>query len=333
MTFVIFSGIISYMKKEIADAISNLGRRFGEGTLIKLSDAPRQDVDVISTGSPSLDLALGIKGLPKGRITEIYGAEGCGKTSIALQTIAEAQKKGELCVFIDTEYALDPKYAAKLGVDVENLLISQPSSAEDTLEIVEELVNTGEVGVIVVDSVAAMVCQAELNGEFGDAVMGVIARLMSAMGRKLSGPISKNNVSVIFINQTRQNINTMGYGSPNTTPGGRALRFYATIRLEVSRIGSVKSGEEIIGNRTKIKVVKNKFAPPYKEALLDIIFGEGMSKEADILQNAIEKGIIKQKAAWFSYEDKNFANGKEKARIYLKENPEFYEEIKEKLYE
>lgn len=321
------------MKGDVAAVMADLSKRFGEGTVIKFSDAPREDVQVISTGSPSLDLALGIKGLPRGRITEIYGAEGCGKTSIALQTIAEAQKNGETCVFIDTEFALDPKYAAKLGVDVDNLLISQPSSAEETLEIVEALVNSGEIGLIVVDSVAAMVCQAELNGEFGDAVVGLLARLMSQMGRKLVGPISKNNVSVVFINQTRQNINTMGYGSPNTTPGGKALRFYSSIRLEVSRIGAVKSGEEIVGNRTKIKVVKNKFAPPYKEVLLDIIFGEGMSKEADILQNAIEQGIIKQKGAWITYGEDVKMQGKENFRKYLKERAALYEEIREKLYD
>lgn len=321
------------MKNEIADAIKELDKRFGQGSVVKFSDSPLPDIEVISTGVPSLDLALGIKGLPKGKIVEVYGAEGCGKTSIALQTIAQAQKKGEVCAFIDLEHGFNPVYAAALGVDVDNLLISQPGVAEDALEIIEALVKTGQVGLIVLDSVAAMTPQAEINGEFGDAVVGLLARLMSQAMRKLTTPISDNNVCMLFINQTRMNINTMGYGSPTTTSGGKALKFYASIRMEVSRIGAVKSGEEIIGNQTKIKILKNRFAPPYREVRLDLIFGQGLSREADILQNAIEKGIIKQRAAWFSYNDKNFANGKENARKYLIENPEFCEEIEKKVYE
>lgn len=321
------------MKGDVATALKELNARFGEGSVVKFSDAPLADIEVISTGIPSLDLALGIKGLPKGKIVEIYGAEGCGKTSIALQTIAQAQKNGEVCAFIDLEHGFNPIYASDLGVDVDNLLISQPGVAEDALEIIEALVNTGEVGLIVLDSVAAMTPQAEVNGEFGDAVVGLLARLMSQAMRKLTHPISENNVCVIFINQTRMNIATMGYGSPTTTSGGKALKFYASVRMEVSRIGSVKSGEEIIGNQTKIKILKNRFAPPYREVKVDLVYGSGLSREADILQNALAKGIIKQKGAWISYNDENFAQGKENARKYLIDNPEFCEEIEKKIYE
>lgn len=333
MTLRHFSVIIGHMKSGIADAIKELDKRFGQGSVVKFSDAPLPNIEVISTGVPSLDLALGIKGLPKGKIVEIYGAEGCGKTSIALQTIAQAQKKGETCAFIDLEHGFNPIYATQLGVDVDNLLISQPGVAEDALEIIEALVNTGQVSLIVLDSVAAMTPQAEINGEFGDAVVGLLARLMSQAMRKLTDPIAKNNVCMVFINQTRMNIATMGYGSPTTTSGGKALKFYASIRMEVSRIGAIKSGEEIIGNQTKIKILKNRFAPPYREVKVDLIYGQGLSREADILQMAIEKGIIKQKSAWISYNDTNFAQGKENARKYLIENPEFCEEIEKLIYE
>jgi recombination protein RecA len=321
------------MIKEVADAIKDLDKIFGEGSVIRLGDSPLAGVEVISTGIPSLDLMLGVKGLPKGKIIEIYGAEGCGKTSIALHTIAEAQKKGELCALIDLEYAFNPIYAAALGVEVDNLLISQPEAAEDALEIIEKLLKTGKIGLIVIDSIAAFTPQAEINGEFGDAVVGLMARLMSQAMRKLKTPVAENNVCLLFINQTRQNIATMGYGSPTTTPGGKAIKFYASMRIEVARIGSVKSGEDIIGNQVKIKVIKSRFAPPYREIKVDLIFGEGFSKEADILQKAIEMGHIKQKGAWISYNDENFAQGKENARKYLKENKEFYEEIEKLVYE
>lgn len=321
------------MKGDVAKAIKDLNERFGDGSVVKFSDAPMANIEVISTGIPSLDLALGIKGLPKGKIVEIYGAEGCGKTSIALQTIAQAQKNGEICAFIDLEHGFNPIYAADLGVDVDNLLISQPGVAEDALEIIEALVNTGEVGLIVLDSVAAMTPQAEINGEFGDAVVGLLARLMSQAMRKLTHPIAENNVCVVFINQTRMNIATMGYGSPTTTSGGKALKFYASIRMEVSRIGAVKSGEEIIGNQTKIKILKNRFAPPYREVKVDLVYGSGLSRHADILQTALTKGVFKQKGAWISYNDENFAQGKENARKYLIDNPEFCEEIEKKIYE
>lgn len=328
-----FFDIMSSMKKEVADAIKELEKEFGEGCVVRLGDTPLANIEAISTGIPSLDLALGIKGLPKGRVVEIYGAEGCGKTSIALQTIAQAQKKGETCAFIDLEHSFNPVYAAELGVDVDNLLISQPVVAEDTLKVIQTLTKSGQVGLIVLDSVSAMSPQAEVNGEFGDAVVGLLARLMSQALRKLVNDFDENNVCMVFINQTRMNIATMGYGSPTTTSGGKALKFYASIRMEVSRIGPVKSGEEIIGNQTKVKILKSKFAPPYREVKLDLIYGQGFSKEADILQLAIEKGIIKQKGAWISYNDENFAQGKENARKYLKENPEFYEELQTKIYE
>lgn len=321
------------MNKELLDAIKELEKEFGEGTVKRLGDSPIDGVEVIPTGVPSLDLALGIKGLPRGTITEIYGAEGCGKTSIALQTIAQAQKMGIMCAFIDLEHSFNPVYAAQLGVDVDNLLMSSPGVAEDTLKVIQTLTRSGQVGLIVLDSVSAMSPQAEVNGEFGDAVVGLLARLMSQAMRKLVNDFDAYNVCMLFINQTRMNIATMGYGSPTTTSGGKALKFYANVRMEVSRIGAVKSGEDIIGNQTKVKVIKNKFAPPYKEVKLDLIYGDGFSREADILQIAIEKGIIKQKGAWISYNDTNFAQGKENARKYLKENAEFCEEIEEKIYE
>lgn len=321
------------MKKEVADAIKELDKRFGQGSVVKFSDAPLADVEVISTGIPSLDFTLGIKGFPKGKIIEIYGAEGSGKTSVTLQTIAQAQKKDETCAFIDLEFGFNPIYATQLGVDVDNLLISQPGVAEDAFEIIEALVVSGGVGLIVVDSIAALTPQAEVNGEYGDAVVGLTARLMSQAMRKLKGLVSLHNVCLIFINQTRQNIATMGYGSPTTTPGGKAIKFYASMRLEISRIGAVKVGERTIGNQTKIKIVKSRFAPPYQEVKLDLIFGEGISREADILQNAIEKDLIQQKGAWISYNGENFAQGKENARKYLVENPEFCDKLVEKLYE
>lgn len=333
LTLCTFSGIMENMKDDVAKAMKALNDRFGDGSVRKLSDSPLPEIEVITTGIPSLDLILGIKGFPKGKIVEIYGAEGCGKTSIALHVIAQAQKMGDVCAFIDMEHGFNPIYAEALGVNVGDMLVSQPGVAEDALEIIEALVNTGGVGLIVLDSVAAMTPQAEINGEFGDAVMGLQARIMSQAFRKLKTPIAENNVCLILINQTRMNIGTMGYGSPTTTSGGKALKFYASIRMEVSRIGAVKNGEEIIGNQTKIKILKNRFAPPYKEAKIDLIYGLGLSRHADILQKAIEMGIIKQKSAWISYNDTNFAQGKENARKYLIDNPEFCEEIERKIYE
>jgi recombination protein RecA len=317
----------------LENAITELERRFDKGIVMKLSDTPDLDVESIPTGCPSLDIALGIKGFPRGRLIEIYGAEGGGKTSLALQTIAQAQKMGLKCAFLDLEHGFSATYAQTLGVNVDELLVSQPDCAETALEVAEVLVNSGEIGIIVLDSVAAMVTQPEINGEFGDAHVGLLARLMSQFGRKMVGAIAKNNVCFIMLNQIRQNIAISGYGGPtNTTPGGKALKFYASVRLEVTRIGSVKSGEEIIGNETKIKIVKNRFAPPYREVKSQLIFGEGLSKEADILQLGIDKGFIIAKGSWVSYGDDVKIQGRENFRKLLVDNPELYERIKEDVY-
>lgn len=318
--------------KELEKALSDIEKRFGKGSVMNLSGHTTTKIDVVSTKCPSIDLALGIKGIPKGRITEIYGAESSGKTTLALQVIAEAQKNGDTCAYLDVEHALDPAYASKLGVDLDTVIISQPDSAENTLEIAEALIESGQVKVVVVDSVAAMVPQSEINGEFGDAQMGVMARLMSQAMRKLNGPISKHNVAFIFINQTRSKIGVM-WGSPTTTSGGVALKFYASIRIEVTKIGQLKDGDSVIGNRTRVKIVKNKLAAPFKEAEFDMIFGEGISKESDILNLAIDKGIIEQKGSWFSYGEEKLGQGKENIRKMLKENGEFYNELEKKVYE
>ncbi len=314
------------MKTTLASTMDDLIKRFGEGTVRRFGDISNHKIDVISTDCPSIDLALGIKGLPKGRITEIFGAESSGKTTLALQVVAKAQSKGEICAYIDVEHSLDPTYAAKLGVNLDELIISQPDCAEETLEISEALVNSGEVSVIVVDSVAAMVPQSEINGEFGDAQMGLMARLMSQAMRKLTAPISNNNVCFIFINQTRSKIG-VSWGSPNTTTGGNALKFYASIRIDINRIGAVKDGEAIIGNRTKVKIVKNKLAPPFRECEVDVLYGEGVSKESDILNLAIEHDIINQKGSWFAYGETKLGQGKENIRKMLKDDTTLYDKI------
>jgi recombination protein RecA len=320
------------MNSELSSVIADLERRFDKGIVIQ-GDSVNLDVESISTGCPSLDLNLGCGGLPRGRVVEVYGMEGGGKSTIALQTIAQAQRQDINCVYLDVENALDGGYAAKLGVDLDKLLISQPSSAEDTMEIAEAFIRSGEIGLIVLDSVASMVTQAEINGEHGDAFVGQLARLMGTSLRKLVSPIAKNNVCFLAINQIRSNISTTGYGGPtNTTPGGRALKFYASQRIEVSRIGSVKVGENVIGNQVKFKIVKNRLSPPFREVVTDLIFGEGFSREADILKCAIDKGIVTQKGAWFATEAGNFGQGKEKARQYLKDNPDFCNELELNLY-
>lgn len=319
------------MNSNLTAAIADLTKRFGEGTVMQLGGGNTEEIEVFSTKVPSIDLALGVKGLPRGRVTEIYGAESSGKTTLALQVVASAQAKGVTCAYIDVEHALDPVYAEKLGVNIQDMLISQPASAEEVLEVAEALVKTGEVGVVVIDSVAAMVPQAEINGEFGDAQMGLMARLMSQAMRKLTAPISDNNVCFIFINQTRSKIGVM-WGSPTTTTGGNALKFYASMRLEVNRIGAVKDGEEIIGNRTKIKIVKNKLAAPFKEVETSLIYGEGIPRELDLLELAIEKGIIKKKGSWLSYNDENLGQGTNKVSNFLKENPTLLAEIEQKIY-
>ncbi|HEX21077.1 MAG TPA: recombinase RecA [Actinobacteria bacterium] len=295
-------------------------RKFGKGALMKLGDhSHRLDIAVIPTGSLALDVALGIGGVPRGRVVEIYGPESSGKTTLSLQIMAEAQKDGGIAAFIDAEHALDPIYARRLGVDVDNLLVSQPDTGEQALEIVEMLIRSGAIDVIVVDSVAALVPRAEIEGEMGDAHMGLQARLMSQAMRKLTGAISKSNTTAIFINQLRQKIGVM-FGNPETTTGGRALKFYASIRIDIRRIGSIKQGAEIIGNQVRAKVVKNKMSPPFKKAEFDIMYGEGISKEGSIIDIGVETGIIAKSGSWYNYGEQRLGQGRESAKQFLKEN-------------
>lgn len=311
----------------IEKALEDLRKRFGKESVHRFGDKPIVDIEVIPTGCLSLDTALGVGGIPRGRIVEIYGAESSGKTSIALHLIVEAQKMGLNCAFVDVEYALDPKYVQALGVNLEKLIISQPSSAEEAWEIIEALIQTGEIGLIILDSLAAMVPQAEINGEFGDAIMGVNARLNGQAMRKLTGPLSKTNCSLFIINQTRQKLGIV-YGSNLAVPGGNAVKFYASQRMEIARIAQLKQGEDVIGNRTKVKVIKNKVAPPFLQCEFDIMYGEGISKSGDLLDIAVEKGVIKKSGAWFSYNDANLGQGREKVKEVLV--GELYEEIKNK---
>jgi len=313
-------------KKQLDLAIDALEKQFGKGTIMKLGDDSVAQVPVISTGSLSLDFALGVGGLPKGRIIEIYGPESSGKTTLTLHVIAEAQKEHGVCAFVDAEHAFDQVYAKKLGVDTKSLLVSQPESGEQALTIVDTLVRSGAVDVVVVDSVAALVPQAELEGEMGDAQVGLQARLMSQALRKLTGVISKSSCMVVFINQLRDRIGVM-YGSPETTTGGKALKFYASVRLDIRRIGQLKEGTDIVGNRTKVKVVKNKVAPPFKEVEFDIIYGEGISKLGEMIDMAVEFGIIKKSGAWFSYENEKLGQGREAVKTLLKNDKAFYDKI------
>nr|WP_314471677.1 recombinase RecA [uncultured Campylobacter sp.] len=314
-------------KKALETALKSIDKAFGKGTLIRLGDKQVEAIDSISTGSLGLDLALGIGGIPKGRIIEIYGPESSGKTTLTLHIIAEAQKTGATCAFIDAEHALDVKYAANLGVDTENLYVSQPDFGEQALEIVENLARSGAVELIVVDSVAALTPKSEIEGDMGDQHVGLQARLMSQALRKLAGVVHKMNTTVIFINQIRMKIGAMGYGTPETTTGGNALKFYASVRLDVRKIATLKQNEEPIGNRTKVKVVKNKVAPPFKTAEFDIMFGEGISRDGEIIDYGVKLDIIDKSGAWFSYKAAKIGQGRENAKAYLKEHPEISDEI------
>ena len=318
--------------KALATALEQIEKNFGKGTIMKLGENMHMNVDHISTGSIGLDAALGIGGLPKGRIVEIFGPESSGKTTIALHVIAEAQKQGGEVAFIDVEHALDPVYAANLGVDIDSMLVSQPDTGEQALEITEALVRSGAIEVVVIDSVAALVPKAEIEGDMGDSHMGLHARLMSQALRKLAGAISKSNCIAIFINQLRDKVGVV-YGSSETTTGGRALRFYASVRLDIRRQESIKVGGEIVGNRTKAKVVKNKVAPPFKEAEFDIMYGRGISHEGEIIDLGIKYDIVKRSGAWISYNDEKIAQGRDNAKSYIAEHPELAKEIEDKIRE
>jgi recombination protein RecA len=322
-----------HKEKAIDLAVSQIERQFGKGAIMRLgTDAVIPDIPVIPTGSLALDVALGVGGIPRGRVVEIFGPEASGKTTLALHIIAEAQKKGGIAGFIDAEHALDVSYARKLGVKTDDLLISQPDTGEQALEIAEMLVRSGAIDVVAIDSVAALVPKAELEGEMGDAHMGLQARLMSQALRKLTSTISKSNTCVIFVNQIRMKIGVF-MGSPETTTGGNALKFYSSVRLDIRRIGAIKDGQDVIGNRTRVKVVKNKLAPPFKEVEFDIMYGEGISREGDLLDLAVEKEIVEKSGAWFSFDDERIGQGRENAKIFLKEHPEVSRAVEERLLE
>lgn len=318
-------------EKALQTALANIEKQFGKGAVMRLGENVTMNVDSISTGSLSLDLALGIGGLPKGRIVEIYGPESSGKTTLALHVAAEAQKAGGNAAFIDVEHALDPVYADALGVDIDSLLVSQPDTGEQAMEICEALVRSGAIDVIVVDSVAAMTTRAEIEGEMGDSHVGLQARLMSQAMRKLTSAIGKTNTIVIFINQLREKIGVM-YGNPETTTGGRALKYYASVRIDVRRVEALKVGGEVVGNRTRAKVVKNKVAPPFKEAEFDIMFGQGISKMGEMVDIAVKLGIVNKSGAWFSYGDIRLGQGRDNAKEYFKANPALAKEVEEKVF-
>ncbi len=318
--------------KTLEQVLQDIEKQFGKGSVMKLGEETHNEIDAVSSGSLTLDIALGVGGYPKGRIVEIYGPESSGKTTFALQAIAEVQKQGGKAAFIDAEHALDPVYAKNLGVDINELLLSQPDTGEQALEICEALVRSEAIGIVVIDSVAALVPQAEIEGEMGDSHVGLQARLMSQALRKLSGIINKTNTIAIFINQLREKVGVL-FGNPETTPGGRALKFYSTIRLDVRRGEQIKNGDNVIGNKTNVKVVKNKVAPPFKTASLEIMYGEGVSREAEIIDLASEIGIVDKSGAWYSYKGEKIGQGKENAKAFLKNNPDIKEEIEEKVRE
>jgi recombination protein RecA len=317
--------------KALSIALSQIERQFGKGSVMRMGDAGIiKDVEVISTGSLSLDIALGIGGLPRGRVIEIYGPESSGKTTLTLQVIAEAQKKGGTAAFVDAEHALDPGYAQKLGVNVDDLLVSQPDTGEQALEIADMLVRSGAVDVVVIDSVAALTPKAEIDGEMGDSHMGLQARLMSQALRKLTANIKRSNTMVIFINQIRMKIGVM-FGNPETTTGGNALKFYASVRLDIRRTGAIKKGDEIIGNETRVKVVKNKVAPPFKQAEFEILYGEGISREGEIIDLGVQAGLVEKSGAWYSYAGNRIGQGKDNVRTYLKDHPEIAKDIETQI--
>ncbi len=322
---------MSDKKKALEMALSSIEKQFGKGSIMRLGDSPTKlQIDTISTGVIALDVALGIGGVPRGRVVEIFGPESSGKTTVALHIAAQAQKNGGIAAFIDAEHALDPKYASKLGVDTDNLLVSQPDTGEQALEIAEALVRSGAVDIIIIDSVAALVPRAEIEGDMGDTHVGLQARLMSQALRKLTGAISKSNTTAVFINQIREKVGIM-FGNPETTPGGRALKFYSSIRMDVRKIETLKQGTDNIGSRTRVKIVKNKIAPPFKQADFDIIYGEGISRESSIIDLAVELDIINKSGTWYSYNDNRLGQGKDNTRLYLKENPMISDEIEAKI--
>lgn len=316
--------------KALDTALSQIEKAYGKGSIWKLGQRPNVEIEAISTGSIGLDLALGIGGLPKGRVIEIFGPESSGKTTLTLQVIAEAQKKGGTCAFVDAEHALDPIYAKKLGVNIDDLILSQPDTGEQALEIADTLVRSGAVDVLVVDSVAALVPKAEIEGEMGDSHMGLQARLMSQALRKLTGSMSKTNCMVIFINQIRMKIGVM-FGSPETTTGGNALKFYASVRMDIRRIGSIKDKDEITGNQTRVKVVKNKVSPPFKIAEFDIMYGEGISKRGELIDLGVKADIVEKSGSWYSYNNERIGQGRENCKIFLEQNPSIADEIEQKL--
>ena len=319
-------------EKALATALTQIERQCGKGSVMRLGEQNRPPIEVIPTGSIALDIALGIGGLPRGRVVEIYGPESSGKTTVALHAVANAQRAGGIAAFIDAEHALDPDYARKLGVDTDALLVSQPDSGEQALEIADMLVRSGAIDIVVIDSVAALVPRAEIEGEMGDSHVGLQARLMSQALRKMTGAVSGTNTTAIFINQLREKIGVM-FGSPETTTGGKALKFYASVRLDVRRIESLKDGTDVVGNRTRVKVVKNKVAPPFKQAEFDIIYGQGISREGSLLDLGVEQGFVRKAGAWFTYESDQLGQGRENARNFLRDNPDLANELEKKIKE
>ena len=320
-------------KRALAAALGQIEKQYGKGAIMRMGDdAGRKDVPVVSTGSLALDVALGIGGLPRGRVIEIYGPESSGKTTLTLHAIAEAQRAGGTAAFVDAEHALDPSYAEKLGINVDDLLVSQPDTGEQALEITDMLVRSGAVDIVVVDSVAALTPKAEIEGEMGDSHVGLQARLMSQALRKLTGNIKRTNCMVIFINQIRMKIGVM-FGSPETTTGGNALKFYSSVRLDIRRIGALKRGDEVVGNETRVKVVKNKMAPPFRQAVFEILYGEGISREGELIELGVEHGLVKKSGAWYSYGDDRIGQGKDNVRQFLKDNPDMANEIDRLLRE